>query len=186
MSYRRSSLDLRSLQAFCLLQWFRSWFANPAALRFRCRASFEPRVSRSRSGLADSLPDSIDASALERYDKLALRITRNKFADTVALHNALFSGDVAKNYQEAGLTPVRFGTAFHATMESFASEQGNLTGDVDSMLVASVWQVNLNVQLDAQKAAAAATTAATTMQMDDADANADAAAAAAVTPAKCS
>ena len=36
-------------------------------------------------------------------------------------------------------------------MESFASEQGNLTGDVDSMLVASVWQVNfLWVQLHVQ------------------------------------
>ena len=45
--------------------------------------------------MADSLPDSIDASALERYDKLALRITRDSFADTVALHDALFSGDVA-------------------------------------------------------------------------------------------
>ena len=140
--------------------------------------------------MADSLPDSIDASALERYDKLALRITRDSFADTVALHDALFSGDVAKNYQKAGLAPVRFGTAFHATMESFASEQGNFTGDIDSMLVASAWQVNLSVQLDAQKAAAAAAAAtaaaaaaaATTMQMDDADADA-AAAAAAVTPA---
>ena len=132
--------------------------------------------------MADSLPDSIDASALERYDKLALRITRDSFADTVALHDALFSGDVAKNYQKAGLAPVRFGTAFHATMESFASEQGNFTGDIDSMLVASAWQVNLSVQLDAQKAAATAAAAATTMQMDDADANADAAAAA-VTPA---
>ena len=86
--------------------------------------------------MADSLPDSIDASALERYDKLALRITPDSFADTVALHDALFSGDVAKNYQKAGLAPVRFGTAFHATMESFASEQGNFTGDIDSMLVA--------------------------------------------------
>ena len=65
-------------------------------------------------------------------------------------------------------------------MESFASEQGNFTGDIDSMLVASAWQVNLSVQLDAQKAAATAAAAATTMQMDDADANADAAA---VTPA---
>ena len=134
--------------------------------------------------MADSLPDSIDASALEQYDKLALRITRDSFADIVALHDALFSGDVAKNYQKAGLAPVRFGTAFHATMESFASEQGNFTGDIDSMLVASAWQVNLSVQLDAQKAAAtvAAAAAATTMQMDDVDANADAAAAA-VTPA---
>ena len=93
--------------------------------------------------MADSLPDSIDASALERYDKLALRITRDSFADTFALHDALFSGDVAKNYQKAGLAPVRFGTDFHATMESFASEQGHFTGDIDSMLVASVWQVNL-------------------------------------------
>ena len=70
-------------------------------------------------------------------------------------------------------------------MESFASEQGNFTGDIDSMLNASVWQVN--VQLDAQKAVAAAVaTAATTMQMDDADGNANVnadAAAAAVTPA---
>ena len=129
--------------------------------------------------MADSPPDSIDASALERYDKLALRITRDSFADTVALHDALFSGDVAKNYQKAGLAPVRFGTAFHATMESFASEQGNFTGDIDSMLVASAWQVNLSVQLDAQKAAATAAAAATTMQMDDASD----AAAAAVTPA---
>ena len=98
--------------------------------------------------MADSLSDSIDVSALERYDKLALRIARDRFADTVALHNALSSGDVVKSYQEAGLAPVCF-----AEVERFASEQGNLTGDVDSMLNASVWQVNLNVQFDAQKAA---------------------------------
>ncbi|DBA85908.1 TPA: hypothetical protein ACH3X1_005452 [Trebouxia sp. C0004] len=50
---------------------------------------------------------------------------------TEALYASLLSGDIAENYPKAGLTPERFGAAFHATMESFTSEQANDSGDIN-------------------------------------------------------
>ena len=72
--------------------------------------------------MADALPDGIGVSALQRYDMATLRITPDKFADTVSLHASLLSGEVADGYKQVGLTLERFNKAFHATMETVASE----------------------------------------------------------------
>ena len=88
--------------------------------------------------------------------------TPTKFADTVTLHASLLSGEVADGYKQVGLTLERFNKAFHATMETIASEsQANDGSNISSRLVASVWKVHLDVQLDNQQKELAAATAAT-------------------------
>ena len=72
--------------------------------------------------MADALPNGIGVSALQRYDMATVRTTSDKFADTASLHASLLSGEVADGYKQVGLTPERFNQAFHATMETIASE----------------------------------------------------------------
>ena len=88
--------------------------------------------------MAASFPDSIGVAALKRYDEFVVKIVPNKFVDSEALYAALLSGPTAKQYEGLGLTPIRFGAAFHATMESFAAEQANIPGHVDSSILAGV------------------------------------------------
>ena len=79
---------------------------------------------------------------------------------TVSLHASLLSWEVADGYKQVGLTPERFNKAFHATMETIASEsQANDGSNITSRLVASVWKVHLDVQLDDQYKELAAATA---------------------------
>ena len=82
--------------------------------------------------MADSLPDSIGVSALERYDEFVRRLALDTFADTKALYKALTTDN------NAGLSPVPVSAAFVDTMTHFASVENDSSEHVNSQTLAGV------------------------------------------------